>query len=334
MTAWLEVEHPPSGQLRLWREIVMGPEMDMLPHAALPVLAWIGLGNMGKPMAGHLVDAGYEVRGHDVSDDALTLFAARGGIPASSAAQAAGGAGVVILMLPDSTVVESVVADPAFLKVLTPATTVVDMSSSEPERTRILARLLGERGVSLIDAPVSGGVRGAEAASLSIMAGGTDQQVAPVADVLARMGKVFRAGPVGAGHAVKALNNLMSGVHLLASSEAILAGQRFGVDPAVILSIVNASTGRSWSTQTKWPNFILPEDYTSGFALQLLLKDMRIAVGLARQLGMPFALAEQATALWAQAAESLPAGADHTEIARWLRDISTGADSCQGRAQK
>lgn len=297
---------------------------------SLPAIGFAGLGNMGLPMAVRLVDAGYEVRGYDVSEAARTAFAERGGTPAESAADASAGASVVILMLPDSNVVEAVVTDPPFAAALAGAPdagtagasppVVVDMSSSEPERTRKLAAFLRDRRVALVDAPVSGGVRGAVSGKLAVMVGGTDDDVRPVEDILAHLGKIYRAGPVGAGHAVKALNNLMSATHLLVSSEAILVGQRFGLDPDVMLAIFNASSGRSGSTENKWPNFIVPETYNSGFGLRLMLKDMRIATGLAEQQNMPSRLGERTTALWAQAAESLPPDADHTEIARWLRD--------------
>lgn len=293
-----------------------------MPDRALPVVGFIGLGNMGQPMSRKLLEAGYQVRGFDLAEAAREKFAAAGAgaVPVESAAEAAAGAAVVILMLPDSGAVESVAADPAFLAALTPDTIVVDMSSSEPERTRALARTLGEHGATLIDAPVSGGVKGAVAGKLAVMAGGGDEDVSRVEDVLTHFGPVFRAGPVGAGHAVKALNNLMSAAHLLVSSEAILAAQRFGVDPAAMLAIVNASSGRSGSTENKWPNYIVPETYDSGFSLKLLLKDVRIAVGLAEQTGMPSRLGERTAELWAEAARELPATADHTDIARWLRE--------------
>lgn len=293
-----------------------------MPDRALPVVGFIGLGNMGQPMSRKLLEAGYQVRGFDLAEAAREKFAGAGAgaIPVESAAEAAAGAAVVILMLPDSGVVESVAADPAFLAALTPDTIVVDMSSSEPERTRALARTLGEHGATLLDAPVSGGVKGAVAGKLAVMAGGGDEDVSRVEDVLKHFGPVFRAGPVGAGHAVKALNNLMSAAHLLVSSEAILAAQRFGVAPAAMLAIVNASSGRSGSTENKWPNYIVPETYDSGFSLKLLLKDVRIAVGLAEQTGMPSRLGERTAELWAEAARELPAAADHTDIARWLRE--------------
>jgi len=139
----------------------------------------------------------------------------------------------------------------------------------------------------------------------------------PVLEVLGS--QVMHAGDiVGAGHAVKALNNLMSAAHLLASSEALLAGRQFGLDPEVMLSIVNSSSGRSGSTQLKWPKYILPETYDSDFGLRLMLKDMRIALQLAQEAGVPAPLGQAAAAAWAAAAEDLPPAADHTEIARWL----------------
>lgn len=297
-----------------------------MPDSGLPTVGFVGLGNMGFPMAGRLLDAGYAVRGFDVSEHARAKFAARGGTPVASAAEAARDAALVILMLPDSNVVEAVATDPSFVAALNPspgaadAPLVVDMSSSEPERTRQLAVFLGEHGVRLVDGPVSGGVKGAVAGTLAVMVGGSDDDMSRVEDVLAHLGKIYRAGPVGAGHAVKALNNLMSATHLLVSSEAMLAGERFGVAPETMLAIFNASSGRSGSTENKWPNFILPETFNSGFGLRLMLKDMRIATQLAGQMGLPSRLGEQAVSLWAQAADELPLAADHTEIARWLRE--------------
>ncbi len=298
----------------------------MMPNTSqITAVGFVGLGHMGLPMATRLIDAGYSVRGFDVSDTALTAFQARGGRACSSAAQTAAGAGAVILMLPDSDVVDVTVTDPAFLSELAATTTVVDMSSSEPERTRRLASLLSDRGVAFVDAPVSGGITRAASGELAVMAGGAPGDVGRVEQVLGHLGRIYQAGPVGAGHAVKALNNLMSATHLLVTSEVILAGERFGLDPATMLAIFNASSGRSGSTENKWPNFILPETFDSGFGLRLMLKDMRIAVGLTEQIDRPSRLGAQAIAHWADAAATLPADADHTEIARWLREMPAPA---------
>ncbi|MEZ5189969.1 MAG: NAD-binding protein [Schumannella sp.] len=136
--------------------------------------------------------------------------------------------------------------------------------------------------------------------------------------MLGHLGTVRHAGAVGSGHAIKALNNLISATHLWITSEAILAGERFGLDPQVMLDIINGSSGRSGSSENKWPRFILPGGYDSGFGLRLMLKDMRTATALAGQLGASIGLGEAAVERWARAADDLPPAADHTEVARWL----------------
>jgi 3-hydroxyisobutyrate dehydrogenase len=287
---------------------------------ALPVtVGFVGLGRMGTPMVHRLAAAGIAVRGYDTVPrpelaDVVTLV--------DEASDVADGAPVVILMLPDSAAVDAVVHGAGLLDALAPGAVLVDMGSSEPLRTRALADEVAARGATLVDAPVSGGVSGATAGTMTIMAGGPEDVVAGLEPLLAALGKVRPVGPVGAGHALKALNNLMSAAHLLASSEALLAGQRFGLDPAVMLDAVNGSSGRSGSTQTKWPNFVLPETYDSGFALGLMVKDIRIALGLIRATGVPSAHAARTVELWAEAAAGLGPGADHTEVVRWLRQSS------------
>jgi 3-hydroxyisobutyrate dehydrogenase len=288
--------------------------MEIEPGATV---GFVGLGRMGAPMATRLAEAGYQVQGYDVSEAAAGNWAERAGsCPAATLSAAAAGAAAVILMLPDSVVVRRVLTGLA----PAPGTVVVDMSSSEPLVTRELAAELARGGVTLVDAPVSGGVAGAVSGRLTIMAGGAPADLARVRPLLDVLGaRVVRVGGVGAGHAVKALNNLLSATHLLATSEAMAAAAEFGLDVPTVLGAINSSSGRSGSTENKWPNFIVPRTFDSGFSLRLLLKDMRIALGLAEAAGTPAALSAAATALWAEAAEALPADADHTEIARWLR---------------
>lgn len=289
----------------------------------MPELArvgFVGLGNMGAPMAARLVDAGFTVVGTDLSLDNREAFERRGGTGVSTVAEVATSSDIVILMLPNSDVVESVLLGDGVAEALRKDALVVDMSSSEPLRTRALAERLGAFGVDLVDAPVSGGVKGAVAGTLTIMTGGESGPVARARPVLETLGKTVATGPVASGHALKALNNLLSATHLLVTSEAMVAGQKFGIDTEVMLEAFNGSSGRSGSTENKWPNFIAPRTYDSGFALALMLKDMRIATGLAEALGVPSRLGEHAVELWGRAAEELPYTADHTEIARWLPD--------------
>lgn len=288
------------------------------------VVGFVGLGNMGIPMAARLHAVGLRVVGFDVSDAANDKARAQG-LETGGLGEVGGAATLLICMLPSSDVVEEVLGAPELRGALRPGTLVIDMSSSEPLRTRALAQKLADDGIELIDAPVSGGVRGAEAGTLTIMIGGEASAAERARPVLQHMGRVVLAGPVGAGHAIKALNNLLSATHLWATSEAMLAGQRFGLDPEVMLSIFNTSSGRSGSTEVKWPSYIVPRTFNSGFALGLMLKDMRIAAALIEVTGVPGPLGAEAVELWARAAADLPVDADHTEVARWLEEQSRTA---------
>jgi 3-hydroxyisobutyrate dehydrogenase len=299
------------------------PDTDQAikPGAAI---GFVGLGRMGRPMAARLAGAGYRVLGYDVSGAAARAWAEhvaddRAARAVPVLAGAADGAAAIVLMLPDSAVVTDVLVSQGLLAALPRGTVVIDMSSSAPRSTRELAARAAAGGVALVDAPVSGGVRGAEQGSLTVMVGGAAADVrraAPLLDVLG--GRVMHVGEVGAGHAVKALNNLMSATHLLATSEAMAAAAEFGLDIPTVLAAINTSSGRSGSTENKWPNFIVPRTFDSGFALRLMLKDMRIALDLAESARTPARLSAAAVALWASAADALPPDADHTEIARWL----------------
>jgi 3-hydroxyisobutyrate dehydrogenase len=289
-------------------------------------VAFIGLGRMGLPMAARLAAAGYRVRGHDVSEEARVAAAAlEGAIVAESAMAAAAQADAVVLMLPSSSHVCAVLIDDGLLEALEAGVAVIDMSSSEPLVTRELAASAAARGVELIDAPVSGGVRGAVEGTLTIMAGGSTEAVEACRPLLETIGKTVRhVGAIGAGHALKALNNMLSAAHLLASCEALAIGREFGLDPHVLVETINVSTGRSASTERKLPEFILTETYDAGFAMSLMVKDVGIAVSLGEELGVPAALAQRTLALWQEAVAALGGSVDHTAIARWV-DAAEGA---------
>lgn len=277
-------------------------------------VAFIGLGRMGAPMALRLVGAGHRVRGHDLVARELD-----GVLAAASAADAAAGADAVVLMLPTSADVHWVAVEDGVLEAMDARATLIDMSSSDPMATRELAEAAGARGIDLVDAPVSGGVPRAIDGTLTIMTGGREAAVERVRPLLEAMGsRVLHVGEPGAGHALKALNNLLSAAHLLASCEAVAIGRRFGLDPKLMVEAINTSSGASVSTTVKLPNYILPETFDSGFGLGLMVKDVGIAVALGEELGIPGALAERTLELWREAAAALGADADHTEIARWV----------------
>jgi 3-hydroxyisobutyrate dehydrogenase len=293
------------------------------PHPGAEPVAFIGLGQMGLAMASRLVAAGHEVLGCDLSPDARASFVGQGGIAVETARQAAARASLLITMLPDGTVVR----DPLFgaagvADALRPGALVIEMSSSAPMETRRLSDELAAVGISLIDAPVSGGVRRALDGSLAIMAGGDADCIERARPLLLAMGKsVIHTGPIGSGHAVKALNNYVSAAGLAAACEAALIAEKFGIEPGVLVDVLNVSTGRNNSTEVKLKPFILSGSFASGFSMALMAKDLRTAAELGQQLSLEAAGTRDAAALWSAASTALGQGADHTEIYRYLAGI-------------
>jgi len=279
-------------------------------------LAFIGIGRMGWPMARRLVEAGYQVTVQDAAPGRAADFtAAHGGVAAGDAATAARDADAVITILPTSREVEAVIA--AIAPVLSPGAVVIEMSSGEPSATRAMAARLAEAGITMVDAPVSGGVARAETGQLAIMTGGDAGALDRVAPVLGAMGtSIMRCGDIGAGHAMKALNNLVSAAGFLISVEALLIGSRFGLDPATMVQVLNASTGMNNSTQKKLAQFVLSRGFDSGFGLDLMVKDLSIALQVGRETSTPAPLAAQTRELWAAAAALLGPGQDHTAAAK------------------
>ncbi|MGH3343156.1 MAG: NAD(P)-dependent oxidoreductase [Carbonactinosporaceae bacterium] len=297
------------------------------PLAPATVLGVVGVGHMGYPMASRLLDAGYTVRCYDTDPRARRRVADRGAQPVDTPAQVLTDAAAVLMLLPSSDQVEEVLLTGGIAAAVQPGTVLVDMGSSQPSSSRMLGQRFAASRVGYVDAPVSGGVAGAETGALTIMVSGPDWAVATVRPVLDVLGsKVLHVGEVGAGHALKALNNLLSATHLLATSEAMRIGEAFGLNPETMLAAFNSSSGRSGSTEVKWPKHVLPSRFDSGFGLRLMLKDMRIAVQLASDTGRSAALAQAAVQLWDQASQGLPPDADHTEIVRWLDKRTTDAN--------
>lgn len=289
-------------------------------------VAFVGLGTMGLAMSSRLVEAGFVVHGSDLSPDARKAFAAKGGKAFDSARQAAEGAAILITMLPDGRIVrEALLGQRGAADALGRGALVIDMGSSAPMQTRQLAGDLAEKGISLIDAPVSGGVRRALDGSLAIMAGGDAENIERARPLLEAMGKsVFPTGPIGSGHAVKALNNYVSAAGLAAACEAAIVAEKFGIDPDVLIDVLNASTGRNNSTEVKMKPFILSGSFASAFSMALMAKDLRTAADLAEELGIEAEGARDAAAMWMKATETLGTGADHTEIYRFLAARNKG----------
>jgi len=288
----------------------------------------IGLGNMGAPMGRRLAAAGFPLVVADALAATADKFVAE--LPAGGRAERSAGpeaiaraCRVIITMLPDGKIVRDVLLGANGLaRHLTAGSVVVDMSSSSPVGTRELHADLAKLGIPLVDAPVSGGVKKAIDGSLAIMAGGASAQVERVLRVLEPMGKVFTTGGPGTGHAMKAMNNFLSAANLALAAEAVIAGQRFGLDPATMISIFNASTGRNTGTDSKFPNNVLPRTFNSGFALGLMAKDLRLALEVARATDAPVELLEACADIWAKAEQQLGGKADNTEVVKYLESLA------------
>lgn len=287
-------------------------------------VGFVGLGSMGYPMAARLHAAGYPLIVLDANTASGDRFAkAHQGATLADNLEVFASCDVVILMLPDSDVVDSVVLGKAGQKGLSPilraGAVVIDMSSSQPLRTRLLAQALNDASKRFIDAPVSGGVKRAVQGTLAIMAGGEATVIEAQRPLLAHMGTTLtHIGPAGAGHAMKALNNYVSAAGLLATVEALQLGNRFGLDPALMTDVFNSSTGKNNTTENKVKPFMLNAAFNSGFSLALMAKDLGISMSLGRDIGRPLQLGEKVLEMWRKASAELGPGADHTEMYRWL----------------
>jgi len=280
-------------------------------------VGFAGIGSMGWPMAANLARKGFDLTVFDVDAGRSREFAETiGGRPGTLAALA--GCDCVIAMLPTGAHVRELLLEQdgsAFLQA-NPKAIVVDMSSSEPAGTRSLGTELAKHGVIFLDAPVSGAVPRAETATLAIMVGGEDDEaIARVEPVLRAMGdRIFRTGPLGSGHATKALNNFLAGAGLAAASEALTIGRRFGLDPETLIDIVNVSTGRNFATEALMKQHVLSGAFSSGFSLGLLAKDVGIAAGLARDLGIDAPVTALVSARFDEARDKLGPGVDNSAL--------------------
>ena len=285
-------------------------------------VAFIGIGNMGWPMAANLVKAGFDVTVADVVPGRAESFATEtGGKAAANPAEAVVGAEAVVIIVPTSKQVAEAVD--AIEHSLTKGVLVIDMTSGQPGRTREIAAGLSEKGVAMIDCPVSGGVPRAKTGQLAIMAGGEEADLDRADAVLKAMGtSIHRCGPIGAGQAMKALNNLVSAGGYLIGIEALLIGQRFGLDPAKMVDVLNASTGMNNSTQKKFKEYVLSRRFDAGFGLDLMVKDLSIALEVGRETTTPTPFAALCREMWASAAALLGPGADHTAVAKLSEQLS------------
>ena len=280
-------------------------------------IGFVGTGRMGAPMAGHLLAAGEALVVHDVHPDAARPLVERGALWAASPAEVASRARTIITIVPSSREVEAIYA--ALLPKLGPGHLMLEMTTADPSSTRRLAKEVQARGAAMLDAPVSGGVRGAVEATLSIMVGGEAADLERARPILARLGKkIFHVGGPGTGHAMKLVNNVTSAACLVATAEAVVVALRAGIDPARAVEILSASSGRSNASDWKFPQFILTGRFDAGFAMALMRKDVDAFLRLAEETGVDAPVATAAAEYFRRAVQGALAGADHTAIVKLL----------------
>jgi 3-hydroxyisobutyrate dehydrogenase len=285
-----------------------------------PTVGFIGVGNMGWPMAACLVKAGFPVLINDSRREAANNFVQQiGGTAPDSLRQLAAGSDVVVTMLPTSAIVAHVLAggDDTVFSGMRPGTIIIEMSSGVPSVTQELSEKIKALGAHMIDAPVSGGVPRAKTGQLAIMVGGEDAIIEKAMPVLQAMGtSVLPTGGIGSGQAMKALNNLVSTGGFLIGIEALLIGQRFGLNASVMTDVLNAATGMNNSTQKKFKQFVLSRKFDAGFSMGLLAKDLSIALQVGRETGTAAPLSALVREMIVSAEARLGANADHTEMAK------------------
>ena len=280
-------------------------------------VGFIGTGRMGTPMAGHLLAGGHTLIVHDARSEAAASLLGKGAQWADSPADVARRAKTVITIVPSSREVETVVD--AMLPVLGSDHLLVEMTSADPSSTRRLAKEVEARGARMIDAPVSGGVGGAERATLAIMVGGVAADFERARPLLGLMGKnIFHVGADGTGHAMKIVNNVLSASCLTATAEAIVVGMRAGIDPKRAVEIIAVSSGRSDATLRKFPEFVLPGGFNSGFAMALMDKDLRGFQKLAEEVGYEPRVTGAAIRWFREAMAGTLASGDHIEVVKLI----------------
>ena len=289
-------------------------------YKKIQTVGFVGIGMMGSRMIQNLKGS-VKLIVYDVDQARAKQVASEAGATAVAELSGLAQADAVILMLPNSNVVDAVVKGdgkgPGLMGVLDAGSMIIDMSSSTPSNTIENAKQCAKKGISYLDAPVSGGPTGAAAGTLAIMVGGSSDAFNHAKPLLEKMGgNVVLIGDVGAGHAVKALNNLLGATVLAATAEIFAAGEKFGLDPQIMQKVINTSSGRSFSTDLTYPKAVLPKTWDFGFAMGLMNKDIGIALSLIESTGVDTALNRQASEVWAKAMAAYGPTSDMSEVVR------------------
>ncbi len=278
-------------------------------------IGFVGLGQMGGPLTKRLRAAGYGLVVHDVRAEAVEALTGEGVAAAGSPAAVADRAEIVLVSLPTPEVVRAVALGPEGLIRGGAIRTYVDLSTTGQAVAAEVAAALAGRGIATLDAPVSGGVRGAVAGTLAVMVAGAGPELERVRPLLEVFGRVFHVGErPGLGQLMKLANNFLSGTAIAATAEAVALGVKGGLDPRIMLEVINASTGRNTASEDKFPRQILTGRYAAGFTTGLLTKDLGLCAAAAEALGVPMPVAAAVHVRWRRALAELGADADITRI--------------------
>lgn len=297
------------------------PSPSPSPSLSDARVAFLGLGAIGQPMARHLARPPFTLTVWNRTAERARRFAAEWGARAAATpAEAARGADVVITCFPASPELEALLdGAEGLLAGLARGAVLVDCTSGDPASSKRIAERLAAHGVEFVDAPVSGGVTGAEKGALTVMCGGDARVLERVRPVLSAFGeKIVHCGGVGAGDALKAVNNALLAVHIWSLAEGLVTLAKAGVSPAVALDVINASSGRSNTSQNLFPARVLTRAFPRTFRLALLDKDMGIAAGVAREQKVPSPIFQLTAELFTAAHGHLGEEADHVEVARLI----------------
>ncbi|MDQ0428079.1 3-hydroxyisobutyrate dehydrogenase [Planomicrobium stackebrandtii] len=283
----------------------------------------IGLGNMGGRMVKRLLEQGVEVGVFDLNKDFVRKFVEIGAKEATSPADLARNYPYVLTVLPNVFIVKETLTSPeGLMEGMNSDSLLIEMTTSIPSVTKELSALLKEKGLKMIDAPVSGGVKKAEEGTLSIMVGGEEADFERAKPLLECLGSnIFHVGEAGAGHTIKALNNMISATTLAATGEAMALGVKLGLDPEKMLNVINASTGRSFSSDFKFPNQVLTRKFEVGFTLDLMVKDLKIAMAMAEEEKVPMFISSASFQLWKHAWSQGGGDQDHTAIVKYIEEM-------------
>jgi 3-hydroxyisobutyrate dehydrogenase len=289
-------------------------------------VGFVGLGIMGLPMAQNLARAGYSltVYDHDPTAVERAVGAITGARPARAPAEVARTSDIVVTMLPSGREVQQVtLGEGGLIEGFVQGSLLLDTSSSQPWLTLETAQALAGAGVDMVDAPVSGAEIGAQTGQLVFMAGGEPGALDRVRPLLDAMGsQVFHLGGIGAGHTMKCLNNLITAMTFMATTEGLAIGTKLGLDPSVMTDVLNVSTGMSWISQTHIKQRIISRTFDDAFKLRLMLKDVGIAMRLATENSVPVPLCGLGQQLWQAAAHATEPGSSITEMARWVEQMT------------